>query len=317
MTDVSDYLPDNVTAIPIVSREQWLANRSPDVTASAAAALLGVHPYLSAYELYAQKTGLVKADAEATEAMDRGTELEPVAVRRLAKIKPEWTVWQPNTYYSRMSTRMGATPDCFAIDPAQSGFGVIQIKSVEPSVFRRTWRQDDGRIEPPLWINIQALIEAELTGASWAAVAALVIGFGIELHLIPLDLHPGLIQRLEGEVAEFWYRVDNRRPPDPNPERDVDILAALYDPKEGAIADLSADNELPGLAEEDVKLREQKSAIENRRKFIKGKMLLALGNAEFARLNNGYNIIGRRVKKAGYEVKPTEFTQITIKEPKS
>lgn len=304
-----------VLRIPIKSRDQWLANRSPDVTASQAAALLGVHPYISAYELWAQKSGLIKADAEQTEAMDRGTELEPVAVRRLARIKPEWKVWQPNTYYSRPAKRMGATPDCFAIDPERDGFGVIQIKSVEPSVFNRTWKHD-GTIEPPLWINIQALIEAELTGASWAAVAALVIGHGIELHLIPLDLHPGLIKRLEGEVAEFWQRVANHHPYDPNPETDFDILAALYDPTPGSVIDLTADNELPGLAEEDERLRKEQKVIKERREVLKTKFLLALGQAEIGRLSNGLTIIAKRVKRAGYEVKPTEFVQVTVKPPK-
>jgi hypothetical protein len=50
-------LPEGVVSIPIIIREQWLANRENDVTASAVAALVGTHPYQTAFGLHMLKTG--------------------------------------------------------------------------------------------------------------------------------------------------------------------------------------------------------------------------------------------------------------------
>ena len=48
-----------IEQLAIESREQWLAMRRQDITASTAGALLGLHPYVTAYSLWAEKTGLV------------------------------------------------------------------------------------------------------------------------------------------------------------------------------------------------------------------------------------------------------------------
>ena len=58
---------------PVTDRESWLKRREKDVTASVAAALFGdgVHPYITAYELYCLKAGLIEADPEETPAMRR------------------------------------------------------------------------------------------------------------------------------------------------------------------------------------------------------------------------------------------------------
>jgi len=106
-----------IERIPIESREQWLSLRRQDVTASAAGALLGLHPYISAWSLWAEKTGLVSSDAPMNAAMERGLELEPIAIKRLQKLHPDWNITQPAAYYRDPEARLGATPDCLATDP--------------------------------------------------------------------------------------------------------------------------------------------------------------------------------------------------------
>src|SRR5258708_3490433 len=195
------------------SREQWLACRSQDVTASIAGALLGVHPYSTAYGLYLLKKGLIAEDPEETGPMRRGRLLEPVAVQMLREDKPNWTIHDhPIGYYYRdPASRLGATPDVLATDEHGKP-GIVQIKSVEPSIFRRDWKNEDGTIEPPLWIVVQGIIEAYLTGAEWAAVAPMVVGFGLEMPVIPIPLHAGILDRLKAEVSEFWQRIEANNP---------------------------------------------------------------------------------------------------------
>jgi len=298
--------------IPIADRESWLAMRKQDVTASGAAALLGVHPFVTAYGLWAEKTGAIAQDGEMTEAMERGIELEPLAVRRLAKVRPTWLVEQPNAYYRDPKARLGATPDAFASDPERPGFGVVQIKSVEPRKFRKDWRNEDGEIEPPLWIVVQAIIEAHLTGAQWAAVAALVISYGIELHVVEVPLHAGIIERIRAETEAFWRMVEDGHTPDPDYKRDGTLLSRIYAEASGPEIDLSADNEIPSLLAE----RERISAVtsENRRRSdeIKAALLHKIGPAQSARVAGGI-ITAKTVNRKGYTVEPSSYRDIRFK----
>lgn len=305
-----------VERIPIASREQWLALRASDVTASAAAALLGAHPYMTAYALWAEKTGLMPIDGEMSEAMERGLELEPLARRWIVKKNPTWRVDEPGAYYRDPLARLGATPDAFAADPARAGFGVVQIKSVEPSAFRRNWRSEGGEIEPPLYAVIQAIVEAELTGATWAAVAALVVGHGINLHIVEVPLHAGIIDRVRAEVADFWRVIGEGRAPEPDWKRDGQLIEALYAPT-GEIVDLSADNSLPALADEREGLSAAKSSAEARLKEIKAEMLTKLGGATQARIADGRVITASRINRKAYEVAASSYMDVRVRKARA
>lgn len=297
---------------PISDRASWLALRKQDITASGAAALLGAHPFTTAFALWAEKTGAIAQDDEMTEAMERGIELEPIAVKRLKKLHPSWAVEQPNAYYRDPVARLGATPDCFANDPERAGFGVVQIKSVEPGVFRKKWRAESGEIEPPTWIVIQAIIEAHLTGATWAAVGALVIGYGIELHFVEVPLHAGIIDRIKSETAAFWRLVESGKRPDPDYCRDGGLIARLFDDPADVEIDLTDDNRLPDLVAEDRAIGDEISAKSKRRKEIRAEILHKVGNASAARIATG-RISAKLVNRKGYSVEPTSYRDIRFK----
>jgi hypothetical protein len=228
---VSGFLADEDAYVAGLISEADSVPRShePDVTASIAGALLGVHPYATPNATYFLKAGIIATDPEETPPMRRGRLLEPVAVRLLREEKPDWKIEVPRAYYRDPELRLGATPDVFATNEA--GFGVIQIKSVEPSRFRRTWFAGDA-IEPPTYSIVQANIEAFMTGASWAAVAALVVGFGIDLHIVPIPIHAGIIDRIKAEVAVFWRRVERREPYPFDYAHDGDLIARLFERSE-------------------------------------------------------------------------------------
>lgn len=176
-----------VVRMPIESDEQWHALRAPNVGGSQIAALLGCHPYLTAYQLWAQKTGRIVGETD-NAAMERGREMEPIAVKRLIRKYPDWQITPARDYWADPDLRLGVTPDCYAETP-DAGRGVIQIKSVEPSVFRKYWIDDYGDVRVPDHVAVQAIVEAWLTGSTWAAACAIVVGFGIELEVkdVPLS----------------------------------------------------------------------------------------------------------------------------------
>jgi len=294
---------------PVTNRESWLARRQQDVTASAAGALLGVHEYQTVYGLWALKSGLLTEDVEETPPMRRGRLLEPVALQLLREERPTWSIDPGRHYFRHAADRIGATPDAFAIDPARPGFGIVQFKTVEPSIFRRKWCSDEdhGATEPPLWIVVQAIIEAELTGASWACVAPLVVGFGLDLPVIEVPIHAGIMDRLRDEVAAFWRMVESKTPPDPDYGRDGELLAKIYADDDGTEIDLSNDNHLPILIDERDRLKSEIKTSEDRCKEIETEFKAKLGTHATAILSDRRRVSWKTQHRKGYTVEPTSF----------
>lgn len=298
---------------PVRDRESWLRMRGRDVTASTSGALFGVHEYQTAYGLWALKSGLIGEDAEETAPMRRGRLLEPVAIEMLREERPTWRVERARSYFRDPGPNLGATPDAFVIDPSAAGFGIAQLKTVEPSVFRRKWRSESGEIEPPLWIAVQAVVEAELTGASWACVVAMVCSFGIDLHVVPIPLHPGLMGELRTRVREFWRMVETKEAPPVDYARDGETLARMYGEDSGTAVDLSGDNMLPELAAEDERLASDIKSLEARRKELKTELLSKMGDAAVALMDGRVVATARTVHRKEFTARATSYRDVRFK----
>lgn len=212
-------------------RTAWLAARRQDVTASVAGALLGVHPYETAYGLWATKTGRVPDIDEDSPVLRRGRLLEPAAIEMLREERPEWTIdyRRDNAYWRDTQARLGATPDAFATRPDAYGQGVVQVKTVSEDKFRREWIDPEtGEITLPLFIAVQAIIEADLTGAVWACVAPMVIGYGVDMQPIDVPVHLGIRRRVRAAVADFWRMAEAGVEPPIDWMRDGATVAAVY-----------------------------------------------------------------------------------------
>jgi len=316
-------IPAGVECWPVEDRAAWLERRQADVTASAIGALLGVHDYATPLSLYMLKAGLIAEDpAEPTitetsiklPPMMRGNVFEDDALALVGMLRPRWSTEPVGIYYRDPEVRIGATPDAFAIDPGRPGFGIVQIKSVEQSVFRAKWMDPETReVSPPTWIALQAIVEAHLTGASWACVAAMVIGFGIDLHLVEVPIHAGILDRLKAEVGAFWRGVEAGVPPDADLGRDGALIEQMWRGG-GPEKDLRGDNEVLGLVDERERLSVEKGAAEKRLKDIKTALMAKVGpDAATARLADGRAITIKRVERKGYTVEPSSYADLRIK----
>lgn len=297
-------------------RDAWLKLRGRDVTASVVGALFDVHEYVTRYELWASKTGRVAATSDETPAMARGRLLEPVAVQMLREQYPGWTIEHssagPGVYYRDPALRLGGTPDVIATDP-QRGRGVVQIKSVEAGVFRRKWHDNAGDLEPPFWIALQATLEAYLTGSSWAAAAALVVGYGVELHVVDVPLVDGVVDAMGERSREFWQMIAEGREPVPDYDRDAALIDKLYadgDPE--SEADLTTDNRLPELlaarSEAARAVKTAKAEIAAIDAEIKSKM----GDATVAHIEGGRRITWKRQTRAATYVPASSFRVLRL-----
>jgi hypothetical protein len=290
------------------NREAWFRERGKDVTASTVACLFGEHPFITPFELWALKTKRLKRSSDEGPAMQRGRLLEPVAVQLLRETYPKWKIEHnaaEDVYYRDPAARLGGTPDVI-VTRSPRGRGVVQIKSVEASIYRRNWLVD-GEPEAPLWIALQASLEAYLTGAEWAAVAPLVIGHGLDLPLIDIPLVPGVIEAMKKRTAEFWAMVEEDREPTPDYARDGAVLDRIYSREEDEEeVDLTADDEVIHLIRARAGLQEQARIAKDEIAAIDAAIKARMGRAAVAHLPGGRRITWRTQKRSGSFVAPTE-----------
>lgn len=307
--------PAGIEIIRPSNRAAWLNARGQDVTASQIGALFGEHEYATAYELWAAKTGRIPRIDEESPAMRRGRLLEAVAVQLIREDHPKWKVDHnaaENVYYRDPVARLGATPDVL-VSARDRGRGVIQIKSVEASIYRRKWIDEDGNVEPPLWIALQATLEAHLTGSAWAAVAPLVVGHGLEMPLVEIPLVPGVIEAMEAKAAEFWAMVAEGREPQPDYDRDGAVITRIYgngDPEHEV--DLSGDNRLPDLIAERKALSAEAAQAKRRIEAIDTEIKSKLGAAHVGHIGQGRRITWKPQKRDGFFVEPTTIRALNF-----
>lgn len=290
-------------------RAAWLAARGRDVTASVVGALFGEHEYTTEFELWAVKTGRAPRLEQDSPQMERGRLLEPVGVQLLRERHPKWKIAHnaaENIYFRDPVARLGATPDVI-VTKSERGVGAIQIKSVEASIYRRKWLDDEGEPEPPLWIALQATLEAHLVGAQWAAVAPLVVGHGLDMPLIDIPIVPGVVDAMKARAAEFWQMVEEGREPQPDYSRDGAIIDRIYSESDDEHeVDLSGEPRIRGLLEARATLkaaeREAKSEIEK----IDAEIKAAMGTAAVAHLGDGRRITWRTRSSAGKFIAPSK-----------
>lgn len=293
-----------VEVIPIEDRSQWMALRAQDVTASDVAAACGVSPFKTPLRLYAEKTGAIPPQDETT-LMRRGRWLEPGIEAALRETFPSWDIRKADRYLRAPDLRIGATPDFVAIDPERPGFGNVQGKIVARRNFRDSWAPDDGPVSVPLYYQIQTLTEAKLLGASWALLAALVVGeFSAELVTAEVALSEGAWDRIVGEVAFFWRCIEAGTPPPVDPERDAETVRKLYPIalRDEEPVDLTARNDLPDLLDERERLKVQIRLAEARIDAIETDVRGVLGANAFA-VASGWSISLRNEPRGEHVVR--------------
>lgn len=295
-------------------RAAWLEARKQDVTASVAGALLGVHPYQTPYGLWALKSGRVVDDDADNPVLRRGRLLEPVVIEMLREDRPDWTVEyrRDNAYFRNTEDRIGATPDAFATRPDIFGNGVVQVKTVAEDKFRREWIDaDTGEVVLPLWIAVQAIVEATLTGATWACVAVMVIGRGIDLQIIDVPLNTRVMNRLRREVREFWRLVEAGEEPSIDWNRDGASVAEVYRDSMPDRKDLTAVDELDIIVGRFAAARETNRATSQQIDELRPRILHALGPAE-AGFTTNWNIAARTSVRTGPNGQPVKSRTLRV-----
>ncbi|SHE78042.1 Phage-related protein, predicted endonuclease [Loktanella atrilutea] len=309
-----------VSKIECADRDQWLHLRQRDVTASVVGALFQCHPFTSTFDLYHEKRGTLSSRKAETDAMLRGTLLEPVAVELIRRARPEWKLTYSAVsliYYRDSAIRLGATPDVLVDCPVR-GPGVVQIKTMTAGDFATKWVNEDGQQDAPLWINLQAETERHLTGRGWAAVAAMTIdtraNLGIEIIDVPaID---GIVTTIENECLAFWDRVANDDEPTPDYASDGETIRNLYpvhDPD--SAVDLTDAADFEHLVARAATLRRARREADAELNEITAEIMHRMGGAEVGYLSGGRAITWRRERTSGRFIAPSDGRRLILPKP--
>lgn len=227
------------------TREEWLAARESDVTATDAAALFGVSPYATPFELFHRKAGNLAVEFEPTERMRWGNRLQDAIARGLCEDNG-WRIISDHPFLYVRSERfvgMGASPDYVVLCPTR-GVGLLEIKNVDKFVAKDEWADD----EAPVHIEMQLQHQLECAGFAWGAIGGLV--GGNESNVIIRERDEEVGTEIGNRVTDLWRRVRDNDPPPPDFLADFDAIRRLYKHADvGKVLDLTGGNEGPGVTE--------------------------------------------------------------------
>lgn len=199
---------------PDAPRADWLAARRSGITATKIAAVAGVHPYLSALEVYDDMAGL-GVDVEENTAMRAGIYLEPFVCREWASVDGRQIV-RAGLYAHPDRPWQMATPDRLVLKRGTRGwFG--QWDRVEELLEAKTalgWGALAWTDQVPEHVQIQVQWQLGVTGLPRASCAALA---GPEIRPFTLERDQPLIDDLLTLADDFLTRhVAAERPPTPD-----------------------------------------------------------------------------------------------------
>lgn len=300
-----------IDRIPVTSRDQWLAERRRDVTASVVAALRNLHPYTSKLRLFKEKTGF-DFDTSANVRMRRGLLLESAIAARIGEEHPDWFISPAGVYLRDPAARLGATPD-FWVD-TERGRGVLQTKLVTSAAFKTGWLVD-GEPQVPAWIMLQTLTEAMLAGVDYGYVGVWIDDpYKDECYLFDVERHAGAEAAIYADVAQFWKDVAAGNEPDADPKVDAGLVKLLYPQSDPLLhVDLSHDNYLTDALIERARLKADKDLLEARIEEIETELKAKMGAAEIAHFN-GFIVTNKTIDREGFEVRPTRYRKLNVKD---
>ena len=302
-TTIQILLPENEAA--------WLAMRKEDITSTEAAALFGLSPYSTPFELYHIKHGLVDDVFPDNERMAWGRRLQDSIAVGIG-FDNKWKVRRMDEYMRDPVLRMGSSYD-FEVHCPTRGKGVLEIKNVDSLIYRNDWIDGD-QPEAPAHIEIQHQHQLELArhhGYTWGCIAALVGGNTVKLIFREHDANVGAAIR--AKISDFWKQTE---PPAPDYQADAEFISKLYQYAEpGKVIDLSASDKATKLASALSVLNEIKNNAERGADAVKAELLTLIGDAEKVTLA-GYKISAGVVGPASISYERAAYRSFRLTESK-
>ncbi len=242
---------------------KWLEERRKGVGGSDIAAIMGLSPWKSAYQVYQEKRGDVK-DWEGNPQMDWGKRMEP-AIRQWYSDQTGRSVRLPNKImYHKNYPFLLASLDGFTDDGR-----VVEIKTARSGA---QWGEP-GTNQIPDSYTLQCQHYMLVSGFPVADVAVSIGGAPPELYEVPTD--PEIHEMIIKAAGDFWQRVVDGNPPEIVSYSDA-VARFGKSSMEGFIV---ASEENVTQYESLVKILAQKKEAEALEEELKARLIVAIGEA--------------------------------------
>lgn len=282
-------MPRTLVKTTDITHEQWLEYRRTGLGGSDAAAVLGLNPYKSKIELWADKTGRLP-ETEDNEAMRTGRDLEEYVAKRFCeatgkKVRRRNAIFQHDEY------------DFITANIDREVIG--ENAGLECKTTSAFARSDFENGEIPLYYYCQCCHYMNVMGYDRMYLAVLVMGRAFYWFTIDRN-EVECMALLHAEVV-FWNAcIEHGARPDPDgsesAERTVKALCENWN--DNSIAMFEQNDTAAELAS----VMEQKKALETREKLLKQKLELALdGNSDG--FTADYNVTYRPQTRASIDTK--------------
>lgn len=271
----------------ITTRDEahWHAMRAQDLTSTDVAALFGLSPYKTAFELWHEKRSGEVARVKDNDRMRWGRRLESVVAEGIAEERGWYA--RPFKEYGRLADfRLGASFDFRVLTNTHGGLGIdspadsiLEIKTVDFLAFRNGWTIEDDYVEAPAHIELQVQHQMLVSGLRRAYIGVLIGGNRIELLERDADdqVHAGII----AAAAQFWASIEAGTPPAPVMPDDARAVIRLNQHAEpGKLLDVRDNPYIAELIRQYDYLGRQAKQVADERDVVKAELLAAIGDAE-------------------------------------
>lgn len=288
--------------------EQKMARRS-SIGASDAAAVLGLSPYKSPYDVWMDKTGRLELTDDSNEAIEIGDMCEDGLVRWATKeLGGDWHV--------QVSKQLPGTPLSATYDAIEAEYPdnppkvAIEAKTagiMHPLGAKDMWG-DDGTDQIPDYYQIQCQQQALIGNLELIVVPALIGGRGRALfRILPnKDLQELMLERL----THWWERHVLADTPPADSLPNLDLITRYLKREEGKTIVLPAD---PVIAWREA--NKARLEAERAEKAAKAKVLALMQDATIGASEAG-TITITKSHLAGHVVGPHTRTQVHFKSDK-
>ena len=215
-------------------------DRRTYIGGSDTAAILGVSPWKSAFQLYQEKIGEFQEEVTPAKQkiFNRGKRWEPIVIEMLVDELEDRghdvkIVTRNQRYIDPDFQFLAAEIDLELILDGHHING--EMKTVHPFSAKDWGEQETDEI--PIYYTAQVAHGQMVTGRDKTIVAALIGADDLRVHVVNRDEE--LINIIRGKEIEFWERIQRRESPEPVDPEDI---KRLYQIDSGAV--IEADEEL-------------------------------------------------------------------------
>lgn len=271
-------------------REHWLSLRAQDLTSTDVAALFGMSPYKTKFELWHEKRSGEPVRIAQNDRMKWGSRLEASIAAGIAEDQG-WIIRPFKEYVRDPELRIGSSFDFLIYSPTGSATAydaILEIKTVDALAFRNGWTVTDDFIEAPAHIELQVQHQLLVSGLSVAYIGVLI--GGNDVRILQRKADDGVHAAIRAKAAEFWRSIADNTPPDPVMPADAAAVIRLNSYAEpGRLRDARGDEVIASAIADYARIGREIEDLQAIRDSRKAEILTMIGDAEKV-LANGFTI---------------------------